>query len=323
MERRLNTRITEMLGIERPILSGAMQWLAKAELVAAVSNAGGLGVMSSATFPNAEELRAEIRKCRELTDRPFAVNLTLMPSLAPPDYPSYVKVCIEEGIRIMETSGRAPEAFMPYFKSAGMTVIHKCTIVKHALKAQSIGCDAVIMDGMEAAGHVGENDIGSMVLWPAAVDALDIPVIACGGVGDGRGLAAALMLGCEGATVGTRFFLSEEAPALRKGKEMVAGMADEMSTTLVLRRFTNTTRVLNNGLAVKVAELERAGAPFEEIAPLASGRRLKKAFETGDLEDGVLTIGQVNGILHDILPVREIMDRMMEECFACLDRYAE
>lgn len=323
MERKLNTRITQMLGIERPILSGAMQWLAKAELVAAVSNAGGLGVMSSATFPTAEDLRAEIRKCKERTDKPFAVNLTLMPSLAPPDYPSYVKVCIEEGIRIMETSGRAPEAFMPAFKSAGMTVIHKCTIVKHALKAQAIGCDAVIMDGTEAAGHVGENDIGSMVLWPAAVDALDIPVIACGGVGDGRGLAAALMLGCEGATVGTRFFLSEEAPALRKGKEMVAAMADEMSTTLVLRRFTNTTRVLNNGLAVKVSELERSGAPFEEIAPLASGRRLKKAFETGDLEDGVLTIGQVSGILHDILPVQEIMDRMMEECFACLDRYTQ
>ena len=290
MERKLNTRITEMLGIERPILSGAMQWLAKAELVAAVSTAGGLGVMSSATFPNAEELRAEIRKCRELTDKPFAVNLTLMPSLAPPDYPAYVKVGIEEGVRIMETSGRAPEPFMPYFKSAGMTVIHKCTIVKHALKAQAIGCDAVIMDGTEAAGHVGENDIGSIVLCPAAV---------------------------------TRFFLSEEAPALRAGKEMVAGLADEMSTTLVLRRFTNTTRVLNNGLAVKVAELEHSGAPFEEIAPLASGRRLKKAFETGNLEDGVLTIGQVNGILHYILPVQEIMDRMMDECFACLDRYAQ
>ena len=321
MERKLNTRITEMLGIERPILSGAMQWLAKAELVAAVSNAGGLGVMSSATFRTAEDLRAEIRKCRGLTDKPFAVNLTLMPSLAPPDYPAYVKVCIEEGIRIMETSGRAPEPFMPYFKAAGMTVIHKCTIVKHALKAQSIGCDAVIMDGCEAAGHVGENDIGSMVLWPAAVDALDIPVIACGGVGDGRGLAAALMLGCQGATVGTRFFLSEESPALRACKEAVAQHADEMSTTLVLRRFANTTRVLNNGLAAKVAQLERDGAPFEEIAPLASGRRLKAAFDTGNLDDGVLTIGQVSGILHDILPVQEIMDRMMEQCFACLDRY--
>ena len=265
MERKLNTRITEMLGIERPILSGAMQWLAKAELVAAVSNAGGLGVMSSATFPNAEELRAEIRKCRELTDKPFAVNLTLMPSLAPPDYPSALLVF--------------PERTRVYHRRIR-----------------------------------GFPD-------RAAVDALDIPVIACGGVGDGRGLAAALMLGCEGATVGTRFFLSEEAPALRSGKEAVALHADEMSTALVLRRFTNTTRVLNNGLAVRVAELERSGAPFEEIAPLASGRRLKKAFETGNLEDGVLTIGQVNGILHDILPVKEIMDKMMEECFACIDRY--
>lgn len=321
MDRKLNTRITEMLGIERPILSGAMQWLARAELVAAVSNAGGLGVMSSATFPNAEELRAEIRKCKALTDKPFAVNLTLMLSLAPPDYPAYVKVCIEEGIRIMETSGRAPEPFMPAFKEAKMTVIHKCTIVKHALKAQAIGCDAVIMDGCEAAGHVGENDIGSMVLWPAAADALDIPVIACGGVADGRGLAAALMLGCEGATIGTRFFLSEEAPAVPAFKEAVSKGADEMSTTLVLRRFANTTRVLNNGLAAKVAQLEREGAPFEQIAPLASGRRLKAAFDTGNLDDGVLTIGQVSGIVHDVLPIHVIMDRMMEECFACLDRY--
>lgn len=311
-----------MLGIERPILSGAMQWLAKAELVAAVSNAGGLGVMSSATFSSAEDLRAEIRKCREMTDKPFAVNLTLMPSLAPPDYPSYVRVCVEEGIRIMETSGRAPEPFMPAMKAAGMTVIHKCTLVKHALKAQKIGCDAVIMDGTEAAGHVGENDIGSIALWPAAVDALDIPVIACGGVGDGRGLAAALMLGCEGATVGTRFFLSEEAPALDAGKKMVAQQLDETGTTLVLRRFTNTTRVLNNGLAVKVKELEENGAPFETIAPFVSGRRLKTAFDTGNLDDGVLTIGQISGIIHDVLPVKEIMDRMMKECFACLDRYA-
>ena len=323
MARKLNTKITEMLGIERPILLGAMQWLAKAELVAAVSNAGGLGVMSSATFPNADELRAEIQKCKALTDKPFAVNLTLLPSLAPPDYPAYIKVCIEEGIKIMETSGRAPEQYIDTMKGADMKVIHKCTMVKHALKAQKIGCDAVIIDGTEAAGHVGENDIGSMVLWPAAVDALDVPVIACGGVGDGRGLAAALMLGCEGATVGTRFFLSEEAPAHINGKMAVAKYANEASTTLVLRRFVNTTRVLNNGLAAEAKKLETDGAPFEQIAPLVSGRRLKAAFENGNLDDGILTIGQVTGIIHDVLPVQTIMDNMMEECFACLDKYAK
>lgn len=322
MERKLNTRITELFGIERPILSGAMQWLAKAELVAAVSNAGGLGVMASASFATAEELREEIRKCRALTDRPFAVNLTLMPSLAPPDYPSYVKVCAEEGIKIMETSGRLPEALMPMMKAAGMLVVHKCTCVRHAVKAQSIGCDAVIIDGFDAAGHVGENDIGTMSLCPAAVDALDIPVICAGGIGDGRGLAAALMLGAEGVTVGTRFFLSEEAPAKAEFKAAVAAGVTENDTALVLRRFTNTTRVLNNGLAVRIRELEASGAPFEQIAPLASGRRLKKAFETGDLEEGVLTIGQISGVVHDVLPVAQIMDDMMAQCFACLDRYS-
>ena len=311
-----------MFGIENPVLSGAMQWLAKAELVAAVSNAGGLGVMSSATFPNAEGLRAEIKKAKELTNKPFAVNLTLMPSLAPPDYPSYVKVCGEEGIKIMETSGRLPDKLMPLMKEYGMLVVHKCTCVKHALKARSIGCDAVIIDGFDAAGHVGENDIGTMSLCPACVDALDIPVICAGGIGDGRGLAAALMLGAEGVTVGTRFFLSEEAPANPRFKAAIAEKADENSTALVLRRFMNTTRVLNNGLAAKVIELEKSGAPFEEIGPLASGRRLKKAFETGNLEEGVLTIGQISGIIHDVLPVQQIMDNLMTECFACLDKYS-
>ena len=321
MERQIKTRITELLGIEKPILSGAMQWLAKAELVAAVSNAGGLGVMSSATFPNAEELRAEIKKTKELTDKPFAVNLTLMPSLAPPDYPSYVKVCIEEGIKIMETSGRLPDKLMPYMKAAGMKVIHKCTCVKHAVKAQSIGCDAVIIDGFDAAGHVGENDIGSMSLIPACVDALDIPVIAAGGIGDGRGLAAALMLGAEGVTIGTRFFLSEEAPANPAFKAAIAANVTENDTTLVLRRFTNTTRVLNNGLAVRIKEMEESGAGIEQIGPLASGKRLKKAFETGNLEEGVLTVGQISGIIHDVLPVSVIMEDIMAGCFACLDRY--
>ena len=241
MERKLNTRITELFGIEKPILSGAMQWLAKAELVAAVSNAGCLGVMSSATFATAEELREEIRKTKTLTDKPFAVNLTLMPSLAPPDYPAYVKVCGEEGIKIMETSGRLPDKLMPMMKQYGMLVVHKCTCVKHAVKAESIGCDAVIIDGFDAAGHIGENDIGTMSLTPAAVDALSIPVICAGGVGDGRGLAAALMLGAEGVTVGTRFFLSEEAPAIGAFKAAVAENVTENDTTIVLRRFTNTT----------------------------------------------------------------------------------
>ena len=321
MSRKIENRLTKLLGVERPILNGAMQWLTKAELVSAVSNAGGLGVMSSATFPNAEALREEIKKTKTLTDKPFAVNLTLMPSLAPPDYPSYIQVCIEEGIKIMETSGRAPEPYMEQMKNAGMIVIHKCTTVKHALKAQQIGCDAVIIDGNEAGGHVGELSIGSMALWPAAVDALDIPVIACGGVGDGRGLAAAFMLGCEGATIGTRFFLSEEAPAHRACKEYCANEMDETSTILVLRRFQNTTRVLNTGVAAKAYELEVSGAPFAEIAPYVSGRRLKTAFETGDLNDGALTIGQIMGIIHDIKPVQQIMDDMFEQCFECMDKF--
>ena len=321
MSRKIENRLTKLLGVERPILNGAMQWLTKAELVSAVSNAGGLGVMSSATFPNAEALREEIKKTKTLTDKPFAVNLTLMPSLAPPDYPSYIQVCIEEGIKIMETSGRAPEPYMEQMKNAGMIVIHKCTTVKHALKAQEIGCDAVIIDGNEAGGHVGELSIGSMALWPAAVDALKIPVIACGGVGDGRGLAAAFMLGCEGATVGTRFFLSEEAPAHRACKEYCANEMDETSTILVLRRFQNTTRVLNTGVAAKAYELEVSGAPFAEIAPYVSGRRLKTAFETGDLNDGALTIGQIMGIIHDIKPVQQIMDDMFEQCFECMDKF--
>ncbi len=323
MERKITTRITELFGIERPILSGAMQWLAKAELVAAVSNAGGLGVLSSATFATAEDLRAELKRTKELTDKPFAVNLTLMPSLAPPDYPAYVKVCIEEGVKIIETSGRLPDKLMPYFKAAGMKTVHKCTCVKHALKAQSIGCDAVIIDGFDAAGHVGENDIGTMSLTPAAVDALDIPVICAGGIGDGRGMAAALMLGAEGVCMGTRFFLSKEAPANEAFKAAVAANVTENDTILVLRRFTNTTRVLNNGLAVRVKELEESGAGIEQIGPLASGRRLKKAFETGDLNEGVLTVGQISGIIHDVKSVQEIMDRAMEECFERIDRFAK
>lgn len=323
MKRTINTKITELLGIERPILCGAMQWLAKAELVSAVSNAGGLGVISSATFPTAEALREELKKTKALTDKPFAVNLTLMPSLAPPDYPSYVRVCAEEGVKIIETSGRLPDKLMPIIKDAGMLAIHKCTIVKHALKAQSIGCDAVIIDGFDAAGHVGENDIGTMSLTPAAVDALDIPVICAGGIGDGRGVAAALMLGAQGVAMGTRFFLTKESPALEPLKQYIAGNVDEMDTMLLLRSFVNTERVYKSELALKVAQIEESGGGIEAIAPLASGRRLQIAMcETGDLNDGVLTIGQCVGIIRDVPTVAEVMDRLMEECFAAIDRFA-
>ncbi len=323
MERTLNTKITEMLGIKYPILLGAMQGLTNAEFVAAVSNGGGLGVMATSAFKNKEELRAEIQKCKSLTDKPFAVNLTLLPSLGNFDYPGFIEVCIEEGVKILETSGRAPTAYMEQIKAGGLTVIHKCTTVKHAKKAEAIGCDAVIIDGCEAGGHIGENDIGSMILWPAAVDALHIPVIACGGVADGRGLACALMMGCEGATVGTRFFLSTEAPAAMEFKQNVAETATEMDTILVTRKYTNTARMLKRGLAIKIREMEDAGASFQEVATLQNAAHMKHAFDTGDLENGILTIGESVGLVHDVLPVKEIMDKMVADCFALIDKFAK
>lgn len=316
-----NTKITELFGIEVPILLGAMQGLTTAELVAAVSNAGGLGVMATSGFHDKEELRAELKKCKSLTDKPFAVNLTLLPSLGQFDYPGFIEVCIEEGIKILETSGRAPEKYMEQIKAGGLKVIHKCTTVKHAKKAEKIGCDAVIIDGCEAGGHIGENDISSSVLWPAAVDALSIPVVACGGVADGRGLAAAFCLGCEGATVGTRFFLSDEAPACMELKQNVAETATEMDTILVTRKFTNTARMLKRGLAIKIRELEDNGGTLQEVFGLQNAAHMKHAFDTGDLEEGILTIGESVGLIHDVLPVKTIIDNMLAECDKCLNRF--
>lgn len=323
MAKKLNTKITEMIGIEYPILLGAMEWLTTAELVAAVSNAGGLGVMSTAAFADAEELRAEIKKTKALTDKPFAVNMTLIPHMMAVDYDALVDVCIEEGIKVMETSGRAPEKYIGKMKAAGMKVIHKCTMVKHALKAQKIGCDAVIIDGCEAGGHIGENDIGSMILWPAAVDALDVPVIACGGVADGRALATALMMGCEGVTVGTRFFLSKESPAVMAFKEYLAANANEAHTDLVCRRFVNTCRLLNVGMCKKIKELELSGAPYEEVGKMMNAASMKHAFDTGDLENGIVTIGQSVGLIHEVLSVKEIVDNMVELCFERINKFAQ
>lgn len=321
MARVIKTKITEMLGIQYPILLGAMQGLTTAELVAAVSNAGGLGVMATSSFKNKEELREEIKKCQALTDKPFAVNLTLLPSLGNFDYPGFIEVCIEEGVKVLETSGRAPAPYMAQIKAGGLKVIHKCTTVKHAKKAESIGCDAVIIDGCEAGGHIGENDISSSVLWPAAVDALSIPVIACGGVADGRGLAAAFIYGCEGATVGTRFFLSDEAPACAEVKKDVAETATEMDTILVTRRYTNTARMLKRGLAVKIREMEDGGASFAEVCQYQNQAHMKHLFDTGDFENGILTIGESVGLIHDVLPVKTIIDNMVSQCLECMGRF--
>lgn len=261
-----------------------MQWFATADLAAAVSNAGGLGVISSATFASPGDLRTEIKRCKDLTDKPFAVNISLFPSLNAVGYHEHIKVCAEEGVRIMETAGRAPTEYIEEMKAAGMIVIHKCVAVKHALKAQSIGCDMVVIDGYEAAGHIGAFNTGTTVLTPSAVRALSIPVITAGGVCDGRSMAAALMLGAEGVYMGTRFVL--------------------------------------NSLMKEVAALEAAGEPFEKVAPLVAGYRTRKFTQGGkDLDEGSLCIGEDIGLIRDVPSVEELISGMMAECEAQLGRF--
>ena len=263
----IRTKLTEMLGIEYPIVQGCMQWISRAPLVAAVSEAGGLGLLSSSTFSSADELQAEIRKIKSMTSKPFAVNLTLMPSLVVPDYAGYIRVCAEEGVKVMETAGRPPKDDMVRaIKDAGMVLIHKCTTVKHALKAQSLGADMVVADGFECAGHPGENDLGTMVLTPRCVEALDIPVICAGGVSTGRQMAAALMLGAEGVYMGTRFLLSEECPVLPAVKNYLVEHANEMETILLLRSFQNSTRMYKSEVAKRVFAKEQAGCEFKDVA---------------------------------------------------------
>lgn len=269
----IRTKLTEMLGIEYPIVQGCMQWISRAPLVAAVSEAGGLGLLSSSTFSSADELQAEIRKIKSMTSKPFAVNLTLMPSLVVPDYAGYIRVCAEEGVKVMETAGRPPKDDMVRaIKDAGMVLIHKCTTVKHALKAQSLGADMVVADGFECAGHPGENDLGTMVLTPRCVEALDIPVICAGGVSTGRQMAAALMLGAEGVYMGTRFLLSEECPVLPAVKNYLVEHANEMETILLLRSFQNSTRMYKSEVAKRVFAKEQAGCEFKDVAEDMAGK---------------------------------------------------
>ncbi len=324
MNTHIKTAATEMLGIEYPIMQGCMQWIAKAELAAAVSEAGGLGIISSSTFFTAEDLRGEIKKVREKTDKPFAVNITFLPASFEPDFDGYIRVCIEEGVKIIETAGRLPsEERIAKIKGAGIIWIHKCTIVKHALKAQNAGCDMIVADGFECAGHPGENDIGSMVLTPSMIQALNIPVITAGGVGTGRQMAAALMLGAAGVYLGTRFLLTEECPVLDAVKKNIAEKATEMDTALMLRSYTNTTRVYKTNMTTSVIERERAGAKFPEVAGDINGAKVREMFfETGDVENSAyICVGETVGLIHDILPVKDAIESMMAECVETIHKF--
>jgi nitronate monooxygenase len=308
----IQTRITEFFGIEKPIVQGGLMWIARAELASAVANAGGIGFMTALTFPDPEDLRAEIRKCRQMTDKPFGINLTFLPTLTPPDYPAYIRVCIEEKIRFIETAGRNPEPYIEQIKSGGIKVLHKCTSVRHAQKAVNVGCDAIGIDGFEAAGHPGEDDVTSLILVPRTRDAVDVPLIASGGFADGRGLAAALALGADGINMGTRFVATKEAPVHENVKQTLVGHS-ERDTRLIMRSLRNTERVLHNTAADKVIEIEQQAGEtrIEDIVPYVAGRVGKEMLEDGNMETGTLAAGQCMGLISDIPSVGDLLDRIV------------
>ena len=308
----MKTRLTELLGIETPIICGGMMRVGTAELAAAASNAGALGVMTALTQPTPEGLRAEIEKCRSLTDRPFGVNLTVGVVATEINYDDYVDVILDSGVKIIETAGRSPEPFMERFKANGVKVIHKCVAVRHALKAERIGVDVVSIDGFECAGHPGEQDVGGLVLFPAAAQALKIPVVASGGIADGRGLVAALALGCEGINMGTRFLVTREAPIHEGIKQKVVEM-DENQTRLIFRSYKNTARVYRNSVADKVAELEEQGADFGQVHHLVSGANQEKAWSTGDIEAGMVTVGMCGGLINDIPTCEQLVKNIVSD----------
>ena len=308
----MKTRLTEMLGIETPIICGGMMRVGTAELAAAASNAGALGVMTALTLPTPELLKAEIEKCRALTDKPFGVNLTVGVVATEVNYDDYVDVILDSGVKIIETAGRSPEPFMARFKASGAKVIHKCVAVRHALKAERIGVDVVSIDGFECAGHPGEQDVGGLVLFPAAAQALKIPVVASGGIADGRGLAAALALGCEGINMGSRFMVTQEAPIHEGIKQKIVEM-DENQTRLIFRSYKNTARVYKNGVANKVAEIEAEGGDFSQVHALVSGKMQDVAWTTGDIEAGMVTVGMSGGLINDIPTCKELVNNIMTD----------
>jgi len=310
----MKTRITELFGIQHPIIQGGMHYVGFAELAAAVSNAGGLGIITGLTLKTPQDLDAEIKRCKDMTDRPFGVNLTFLPTVSSPDYPGYIKAIIDNGIKIVETAGRNPEPYLPVLKDAGVKVIHKCTSVRHAVKAEKIGCDAVSVDGFECGGHPGEDDIPNMVLLPRAADELTIPFVASGGMADARSLVAALALGADGINMGTRFIATKEAPVHENVKQAIVN-AGETDTRLVMRPLRNTERVLNNAAAQKLLEKEAllgSNLKFEDIIEDVVGV-YPRIMQQGDMESGVWSCGMVAGLVHDIPTCKELLDRIMAE----------
>ena len=308
----MKTKLTEMLGIETPIICGGMMRIGTAELAAAASNAGALGVMTALSQPTPELLKAEIEKCQSLTDKPFAINLTVGVVATEINYDDYVDVIVESGVKIVETAGRSPEPFMEKFNAAGIKVIHKCVAVRHALKAEKIGVAAVSIDGFECAGHPGEEDVTGLVLIPAAVNRLKIPVIASGGIADGRGLAAALSLGAEGINMGTRFMVTQEAPLHNNIKERIVAM-NETDTSLIFRTFRNTARVLTNDVAIKVAEVEAQGGDFSQVHGLVSGKKQDETWKSGDVDGGMITVGMCGGLINDIPTCKELVSTIVSD----------
>jgi len=310
----MKTKITELFKIEHPVIQGGMHYVGFAEMAAAVSNAGGLGIITGLTQKTPEDLAKEIARCKEMTDKPFGVNLTFLPAFTAPDYPGYVKAIIEGGVKIVETAGRSPEAYMPYFKEAGIKVIHKCTSVRHALKAERIGCDAVSVDGFECGGHPGEDDIPNMILLPRAAEELSIPFVASGGIGNAQQLVAALALGAEGINMGTRFIATQEAPVHENVKQAIV-QASELDTRLVMRGLKNTERVLTNSAVERLLETEAAlgdKLKFEDIMEEVVGV-YPKIMKDGDMDVGAWSCGMVAGLISDVPSCKDLVERIVND----------
>ena len=317
----MKTRITELLGIEHPIIQGGMHFVGFAELAAAVSNAGGLGIITGLTQTSAADLANEIARCRKMTDKPFGVNLTFLPSLASPNYPGYIQAVIDGGVTVVETAGRNPQEHLPALQEAGIKIIHKCTSVRHALKAESIGCDAVSVDGFECGGHPGEDDIPNMILLPRAAQELTIPFVASGGMADARSLVAALAMGAEGINMGTRFIATKEAPVHPRVKAAIVA-ASELDTRLVMRPLRNTERVLNNTAAQRLLDKEqRLGdkLTIDDIIDEVAGVYPRVMLD-GDMEAGVWSCGMVAGLIDDVPSCQELIERIMSEADALINQ---